>query len=78
MKSIAHPRSAAAAATGGALQRRGLIVGAGAVGVAAIAAHSLRGRTVEAVAVETAKPQARSAGYRATPHVLRYYETAKS
>ena len=59
--------------------RRNLVVGAGAVGAAAIAAHSLqRGAFVAPVApVATAVAPEAGDGYQVTPHVLRYYETAK-
>jgi len=47
--------------------------------VAAAAAHALRGAGVEAPVAAAAKaPPAADAGYQVTPHVLRYYETAKS
>jgi hypothetical protein len=72
-------RRAAAAATDGNVDRRGLIVGVGVAGAAAVATHALRGTGDEApgpVAAKTAP--AKDAGYQATPHVLRYYETAKS
>jgi len=59
--------------------RRGLVVGTGVAGVAAVAAHAL-GRA--GVAAPAAQPGATAAaadgGYRVTPHVLRYYETTKA
>jgi hypothetical protein len=72
-------RRAAADPTDGKVDRRGLIVGAGVAGAAAVATHALRGTAVEAPDPLAAKgPPAKDAGYQATPHVLRYYETAKS
>ena len=75
MKSIASTRSAAA---GGMSHRRGVLVGVGIVGIAAVAARALGGRTAEPPPAVGAKPRADQAGYRATAHVLRYYETANS
>jgi hypothetical protein len=67
------------AATDNGFDRRGLIVGAGVVGVAVVAMQALRGRATESPVAVTAKASpAKDTGYRATPHVLRYYETAKS
>ena len=61
------------------LDRRGLVVGAGVAGVAAVAAQVLHRAAVDApVAVAAKAPVADGAGYQVTPHVLRYYETAKS
>jgi hypothetical protein len=78
MKDIPSTRSTAGA-VGAKVDRRGLMVGAGAAGLAVVATHALRGAAIETpVAVAgTALPR-EHAGYQATPHVLRYYETAKS
>jgi hypothetical protein len=58
--------------------RRGLLLGAGAVGAAAVAAGALhRGMIAEAGAA-AAPVAAEGQGYRLTPHVLRYYETTKA
>jgi len=57
----------------GPLKRRGLLLGAGAAGAAAVAANTL---PVAPVAVAT-KPAVEPGGYQLTQHVLRYYETAK-
>ena len=59
------------------LKRRGLLLGAGVAGAAALAA-----KTLQVAPVEPAPTAAKSAadpagGYRLTHHVLRYYETAK-
>ena len=59
--------------------RRGLVLGAGVAGVAAIAAQSLHRSIVDApvdTVVNTTSTQGE--GYRLTPHVLRYYETTKA
>ena len=84
MKLFQGKSKAAAIAAGGAdsvagVGRRSLVVGAGAVGAAAIAAHSLQrgaGIVPAATAVAAVAPEAGD-GYQVTPHVLRYYETAK-
>ena len=59
--------------------RRGLVVGAGIAGVAAVTAHALvRGGVPAPTPEATAKVPSDEGGYRATPHVLRYYETTKA
>ena len=59
--------------------RRGLVVGTGVAGVAAVAAHALGRAGVAAPAVQPgATAAAADRGYRVTPHVLRYYETTKA
>ena len=73
MQSIRFTRSAA-----GVTNRRGLIVGVGVAGVAAVAARALPGRMAQAAPALEARPPADDARYQATRHVLRYYETAKS
>ena len=61
------------------LGRRGLIAGAGVAGLTVVALQALgRGRAGGPIATAAKGPPARQAHYRATPHVLRYYETAKS
>ncbi len=62
-----------------ALSRRGMLAGAGAVGAAAVAASALsRAVVAEApVVAEAAAAPAQGGGYRVTPHVLQYYQTAK-
>ena len=60
------------------LGRRGLLLGAGVAGAAAVAAGGLH-RAVVAEAGPVAAPAATDgAGYRLTPHVLRYYETTQA
>lgn len=61
------------------LKRRGLLWGAGAAGAAVVAAKVLPG-AAPAAAVVPAAQAARdaTAGYQLTPHVRRYYETARS
>jgi hypothetical protein len=59
--------------------RRSLLIGAGAVGAATLAVKVLPGTTPPAAALATAKAAADTAGgYQLTPHVLRYYETARA
>ena len=72
-------RRPASEAIAGKVDRRGLVVGAGVAGVAAVAAQVLHRGAVEApIAVAAKAPLAKGEGYQVTPHVLRYYETAKS
>ena len=61
--------------------RRNLLIGAsaGAVAAAAVAVKVLPGATPPAATLATAKAAAEpAAGYQLTPHVLRYYETARA
>ncbi|MCV2357753.1 formate dehydrogenase [Paucibacter sp. TC2R-5] len=70
---------AAASPAAGALKRRGWLLGLGAAGAAAVVAKALPvGQVAQAeVAVaEVLTPEA--GGYQLSPHVLRYYETARS
>ncbi len=61
------------------LKRRGLLLGVGAAGAVALAAKSLPGAAPAVGAAAAAAPAVdTAAGYRVTPHVLQYYETAKS
>jgi nitrous oxide reductase len=59
------------------IARRGLLVGAGVAGAAAVAAGGLH-RAMVAEVGAAAPAAAEGAGYRLTPHVLRYYETTKA
>ena len=59
--------------------RRGLVVGAGIAGAAAVAAHALHRGVAAAPVTTTAKAApVEGEGYRLTPHVRRYYETTKA
>ena len=62
------------------VDRRGVVVGAGVVGAAALAGHALLRSGVEApaAAAAAAAGAGQAEGYRLTPHVLRYYETTKA
>ena len=60
------------------LGRRGLLVGAGVAGVAAVAASALHRGVIGEAAVAAAPAVPAGEGYRLTPHVLRYYETTKA
>jgi hypothetical protein len=63
------------------LQRRGLLLGAGAAGAALLAAKTLSGTAPAAAPVMAEATKALTetgSGYQVTPHVLRYYETARS
>ena len=73
-------RSAESAESAAPLKRRGLLLGAGAAGAAVLAAQVLPEAVAPAVVLTPAAPPAvaAAAGYQATAHVLRYYETARS
>ena len=61
------------------LGRRGLLLGAGVAGAAAVAAGGLHRAVVAEAAGPVAAPAAaEGTGYRLTPHVLRYYETTQA
>jgi hypothetical protein len=62
------------------LKRRGLLIGAGAAGAAALAVKVMPGAApVAATASAAAKTAVDTAGgYQLTPHVLRYYETTRA
>ena len=60
------------------LGRRGLLLGAGVAGAAAVAAGGLHRAIVAEAGTVAAPAAAEGAGYRLTPHVLRYYETTKA
>ncbi|MEP7058487.1 MAG: formate dehydrogenase [Caldimonas sp.] len=80
MKLIQTRRSAAIAQSPAAtVGRRGLVVGVGVAGAAAVAAHALHRAAVDAPVAPVAKTGAIDGeGYRLTPHVLQYYETTKA
>jgi hypothetical protein len=66
-------------ATSNPLKRRGLLIGAGAAGAAALAVKALPGVVPAAgVAAATQTVADTAGGYQLTPHVLRYYETARA
>jgi hypothetical protein len=78
MKSISNARSAAGGIANTS-NRRDLIVGAGVVGVAFVATRALHDQPARtAKLMKPEPPGATGVGYQATPHVQRYYETAKS
>jgi len=60
--------------------RRGLVIGAGVAGAAALAVKVMPGQAVATSAVAAAaKPAVDTAGgYQLTQHVLRYYETTRA
>ncbi len=59
------------------LKRRGLLLGAGVAGAAALAAKSVPFAPSEVTPVAVKPAPEPSGGYQLTQHVLRYYETAK-
>ena len=61
-----------------ALSRRGMLVGAGVAGAAAVAARAIpqAARPPVAAAAPQAAPE-EGGGYRLSAHVMRYYQTAK-
>ena len=62
------------------MQRRGLVLGVGAAGAAALAVKLVPGAPAAAAAVPVAKAVAsgEEGGYRLSAHVQRYYETTRS
>ena len=59
--------------------RRGVVIGAGVAGAAAIAGNALlRGGVEVPSAASEGAVASKAEGYRLTPHVLRYYETTKA
>jgi hypothetical protein len=61
-----------------AVARRGLLLGAGVAGMAAVAATKLiPSQTVQPEAAAQPKPADTEGGYRLTAHVQRYYQTTK-
>ena len=61
------------------LKRRGLLLGVGAAGAAAVAVKLMPGAAPVATAAVAAKKLIDPAGgYQDTQHVLRYYETTRS
>ncbi len=61
------------------LKRRGLLLGVGAAGAAAVAVKVMPGAAPVATAAVAAKKVIDPAGgYQVTQHVLRYYETTRS
>lgn len=61
------------------LKRRGLLWGAGAAGAALVAAKVLPGAAPAAAGVAATPGAIETAGgYQLTPHVRRYYETARN
>jgi len=77
MKSVAVDRNAPEASSPAPTRRRGLLLGAGVAGAAALAAKTLP-VAPEAVADAATMPLPdTAAGYQLTQHVLRYYETTK-
>lgn len=65
--------------TANPLKRRGLLLGVGAAGAAALAVKVMPGAAPVATAALAAKKVIDPAGgYQVTPHVLRYYETTRS
>ncbi len=62
------------------LDRRSLVVGAGVAGAAAVAAAAMHRSAIktEPVVAQALVVPEKGKGYQLTPHVQRYYETAKS
>lgn len=80
MKFLRSTRPAPAAEPASSrIDRRGLVIGAGVAGAAAVAAGTLHRAAVDvppAAPVKSAVPDGE--GYRLTAHVKRYYETTKA
>lgn len=62
-----------------ALSRRNMLAGVGVVGAAAVAATVLSKAVApeESVVAEAVEAPKQGGGYRVTPHVLQYYQTAR-
>ena len=60
--------------------RRGLVIGAGVAGAAALAVKVVPGQSAATTAVAAAAKPAvdTTGGYQLTQHVLRYYETTRA
>jgi hypothetical protein len=58
-------------------KRRGVLLGAVAVGAGALAARVLPGDAVDAAGAAAKPETGTAAGYRESEHVLRYYETTR-
>ena len=69
----------ALSATGSGVGRRGLVVGVGVAGAAAVTAAALhRGGASDATLAAAGPTSASQDGYRLTDHIKRYYETTRS
>lgn len=61
-----------------ALSRRGILVGAGVAGAAAVAVTAIpQAARAPAAAAAPQTPPEQGGGYRLSEHVMRYYQTAK-
>lgn len=79
MKSLQSNQSARASEPSSSKPgRRGLVVGVGVAGAAAVAARALHRSAIDAPVAAAPGAAVRGEGYRLTPHVLRYYETTKA
>ena len=81
MKSPSSKSTVQPDATANKVDRRGVVVGAGVAGAAALAGHALLRGGIEAAPPTGAAAAAavgQAEGYRLTAHVLRYYETTKA
>ncbi len=79
MKANPFRQAAAPDSVAAKVDRRGLVVGAGVAGVAAIAAQALRrGGVVAPVAASAKAAVPKGDGYQVTQHVLHYYETTRT
>jgi hypothetical protein len=58
-------------------KRRGVLLGAAAIGAGALAARVLPGDPADAVSATPKHEADTAAGYRESEHVLRYYETTR-
>ena len=78
-KPVLSPIANPAASSAPRLHRRNLVLGTGVAGAAAVAAYALprTGSVVAPAPLAAAALPEQGDGYQVTPHVLRYYETAK-
>jgi hypothetical protein len=81
MKTLSSKSTVQPDATANKVDRRGVVIGAGVAGAAALAGHTLLRGGLEAsppTGAAAAAAAGKAEGYRLTPHVLRYYETTKA
>jgi hypothetical protein len=78
MKFFSTRQTPSADQTTAPIDRRKLVLGAGVAGAAAVAVQAIRPDVATVAPVDVAAAPAEGGdGYQLTPHVLRYYETAK-
>lgn len=77
MRSTVLPRTSGDADAAAQPKRRSLLLGAGAAGAALVAAKIVPVAHTDIASAAAQVADDGSAGYRLSPHVIRYYETAR-